>query len=118
EVAVERGIVTSSDDLSDEQAYALILRPGFSTASEVTGLVGRGVGMDIVGANVAALGGTIEIASRAGHGTTFTIRLPFRTQPTRPPNQLPGLGTRRSGIEAVPSRSSLDSPFQILKSRQ
>jgi chemotaxis protein histidine kinase CheA len=69
--------------LSDEDAFALILRPGFTTVEVVTGLSGRGVGMDVVRSSVESLGGVIEISSRAGEGTTFTIRLPFHSQPPR-----------------------------------
>ena len=82
-LAVERGIVSATQAMSEQEAYALILRPGFTTAEVVTGLSGRGVGMDVVHSSVDALGGTIEISSRVGRGTTFTIRLPFRTQPPR-----------------------------------
>ena len=81
--AVERGIVPPSTLLSNEAAYALVFRPGFTTATIVTGLSGRGVGMDVVQSAVDALGGSIEIRSNLGAGTTFSIRLPFRTQPLR-----------------------------------
>jgi two-component system chemotaxis sensor kinase CheA len=81
--AVERGIVSPDAALSDQEAFGLIFRPGFSTSAVVTELSGRGVGMDVVRTNVEAVGGSIEIASRVGHGTTFTIRLPFRSQPAR-----------------------------------
>jgi two-component system chemotaxis sensor kinase CheA len=79
-VAVERGVISREARLTDEEALALIFRPGFSTAAVVTDLSGRGVGMDVVRTNLDAIGGKIEIASRVGTGTTFTIRLPFRTQ--------------------------------------
>jgi two-component system chemotaxis sensor kinase CheA len=79
--AVERGLVSRDEVLSESDAFALIFRPGFSTARTVTDLAGRGVGMDIVRANVDGLAGTIEIASRVGQGTAFTIRLPHRPQP-------------------------------------
>ena len=79
-VAVERGFVSADARMSDDDAFALVFRPGFSTAAVVTDLSGRGVGMDIVRTNLDAIGGKIEITSRVGAGTTFTIRLPFRTQ--------------------------------------
>jgi two-component system chemotaxis sensor kinase CheA len=66
--------------LSDDEAFALLFRPGFSTAAVVTDLSGRGVGMDVVRTNLDLIGGKIEITSRAQAGTTFTIRLPYRTQ--------------------------------------
>ena len=81
--AVDRGIVSSGMTLSEQEAFSLILRPGFTTAPIVTDLSGRGVGMDAVRSNVESLGGTLEIDSRAGAGTTFTIRLPFRTHARR-----------------------------------
>jgi two-component system chemotaxis sensor kinase CheA len=77
--AIDRGILSPGMELSEREAFSLILRPGFTTAPIVTDLSGRGVGMDVVRSNVETLGGTIDIESRAGVGTTFTIRLPFRT---------------------------------------
>jgi len=79
-IAIERGVIPPATRLAEHDAFALILRPGFSTSGEVTDLAGRGVGMDIVRANVEALGGTIAIASSKGRGTAFTIRLPNRGQ--------------------------------------
>ncbi|HEY4132914.1 MAG TPA: ATP-binding protein [Gemmatimonadaceae bacterium] len=81
--AVERGILSDGIELSEQEAFSLILRPGFTTAQVVTGISGRGVGMDVVRSNVEALGGTIDIASRVGAGTAFTIRLPFRAHAAR-----------------------------------
>ena len=62
---------------TDESVWQLVFRPGFSTAPSVTEVSGRGVGMDVVQRNVHALGGTIEIASAAGRGAAFTLRLPL-----------------------------------------
>jgi two-component system chemotaxis sensor kinase CheA len=87
--AVERGLISASQVLGEQDAFALIMRPGFTTARVVTGLSGRGVGMDVARSSVDALGGTIEITSRVGRGTTFTIRLPFRTQPQRAERNAP-----------------------------
>jgi two-component system chemotaxis sensor kinase CheA len=75
--AVEQGLVAAGESLPDEQVHALIFRPGFSTAKEVTEVSGRGVGMDVVRRNVEALGGSIGIQSVAGQGTTFRIKLPL-----------------------------------------
>lgn len=75
--AVERGVVRSGDELSDQQAYDLIFAAGFSTAEKVTDVSGRGVGMDVVRRNIEALRGRVEIRSELGKGTTFSIRLPL-----------------------------------------
>lgn len=78
--AVESGLLDagSADAELDEAAtHALLLKPGFSTAREVSNLSGRGVGLDVVSQNVRKLGGSLEIASQAGRGTTFTINLPL-----------------------------------------
>ena len=66
-----------SMDLSDEDTWPLILQPGFSTATTVTNISGRGVGMDVVVKNIEALGGKLDIFSESGKGSTFTIRLPL-----------------------------------------
>jgi chemotaxis protein histidine kinase CheA len=87
QAAVERGLISPDASLSDDEAYGLIFRAGFSTAAVVTDISGRGVGMDVVRANVESVGGSIEISSRVGRGTTFTIRLPFRSQPARTAQQ-------------------------------
>jgi two-component system chemotaxis sensor kinase CheA len=71
------GYAADFDKLGDHELFRLILEPGFSTASEVTEFSGRGVGMDVVRRNVEALRGAISIESRAGAGTTITIRLPL-----------------------------------------
>ncbi len=75
--ARERGLVEKDAQLSDDRIYDLIFQPGFSTADTVSDVSGRGVGMDVVRRNIRELGGNIEISSREGEGTTFTIRLPL-----------------------------------------
>ena len=75
--AVERGLIPATAALSDSQALQLILQSGFSTASEVSQVAGRGVGLDVVNSDVKQLGGTLEIASTPGRGSRFTMRLPF-----------------------------------------
>ncbi|HVR80766.1 MAG TPA: Hpt domain-containing protein [Luteimonas sp.] len=74
--AVERGLLREDARLADSALDALIMEPGFSTADEVSRVAGRGVGMDVVASEVRQLGGTLDIASHAGEGTTFTLRLP------------------------------------------
>jgi len=75
--AVEKGLVKESDVLSPEKIHELVFLPGFSTADVVTDVSGRGVGMDVVRKNISSLGGTVEVVSNRGVGSTFTIRLPL-----------------------------------------
>ncbi len=75
--AIERGLVSEDDRLTDQQIYELIFMPGFSTAEVVSDVSGRGVGMDVVRRNIQELGGNVEIDSELGVGTTITIRLPL-----------------------------------------
>jgi len=75
--AIKQRIITGNDILSDDQVWALIFRPGFTTAEELTDVSGRGVGMDIVKRNVEELGGLVSIKTVTGRGTTFTLSLPL-----------------------------------------
>lgn len=77
--ALRQGLRTAEElaRMDDRELLGLILLPGFSTAAEVTEVSGRGVGMDVVRTNLAPLGGTIEIESVKGRGTTITLRLPL-----------------------------------------
>ena len=83
EKAVAQNLVEAGVALSDDQAAQLIFTPGLSTASEVSSLAGRGVGMDVVRNDVIALGGRIETHTRAGHGTNFKLVLPLTTAVTQ-----------------------------------
>jgi two-component system chemotaxis sensor kinase CheA len=74
--ARERGL-DAPDTLTDQEVYALIFAPGFSTAEQVTDVSGRGVGMDVVKKNITALGGTVEIDSAEGYGMSVKVRLPL-----------------------------------------
>ena len=75
--AIEKGLVSSDANLSDQDVYRLILAPGFSTAEQVTNLSGRGVGMDVVRSNIEALRGTLDITSVPGQSTTMRLCLPL-----------------------------------------
>ncbi|MHA6205529.1 chemotaxis protein CheA [Dyella soli] len=75
--AIQRGLITSGEGMSDESVAELIFQPGFSTAAVTTDLSGRGVGMDVVRRNVADLGGSVVIRSTQGKGSVFTITLPL-----------------------------------------
>ena len=74
--ARKKGLI-SQQKLSDAEIFTLVFTPGFSTADEVTGLSGRGVGMDVVRRNIDALHGAIHIESREGQGSTIHLRLPL-----------------------------------------
>jgi two-component system, chemotaxis family, sensor kinase CheA len=76
EHAMQRGIPISRE-APDEEVWQLIFEPGFSTAEYVTDLSGRGVGMDVVRRNIKALGGTVDLVSRAGEGTRVTVSVPL-----------------------------------------
>jgi two-component system chemotaxis sensor kinase CheA len=74
---IARGLIGPHDELNEQQLHSLIFHPGFSTADSVTGISGRGVGMDVVRQNVEALGGSISLSSVLGKGSSFRIRLPL-----------------------------------------
>ena len=73
---IEKGLIAAEDELGDNDVIKLILETGFSTADEVTQISGRGVGMDVVDAEIRRLGGTLAIHTEKGVGTRFTVRLP------------------------------------------
>lgn len=75
--AQANGLVQASDSLTDQEVLQLIFQPGFSTAETVTNLSGRGVGMDVVKKTIETIGGTIEVSSELGKGTTITLRIPL-----------------------------------------
>lgn len=78
-VALERGVVTR-DQLSrmdGREVLGLIFRPGFSTAAAVSNISGRGVGMDVVRTNIERIGGSVDVASEPGRGTTTRVRIPL-----------------------------------------
>jgi two-component system chemotaxis sensor kinase CheA len=77
QIAVDRGIIAADAQLTEAEIDDLIFAPGFSTASSVSDVSGRGVGMDVVRRSIQALGGRITITSRPGQGTTFTLSLPL-----------------------------------------
>ena len=74
---IERGLLRAETKPTDNQLLSLITQPGFSTASKVTQLAGRGVGMDVVANEIKQLGGSLSIESEEGQGATFVLRLPF-----------------------------------------
>ena len=76
---LEKGLATEDElsGMSDAQIQRFIFAPGFSTAAQITNLSGRGVGMDVVRTNIEQIGGSIDLASEAGKGSTFTIKIPL-----------------------------------------
>lgn len=77
--AIERGLVKAevAESMPDAQILRFIFEPGFSTAEQVTNVSGRGVGMDVVRSNIDAIGGTVELSSQPGRGTTVRIKIPL-----------------------------------------
>ncbi|MFW6114633.1 MAG: chemotaxis protein CheW, partial [bacterium] len=75
--ARDRGLVKSEDKLSDSEVFGLIFQAGFSTAEKITDVSGRGVGMDVVKHAIESLRGRVEVDSKPGVGSTFTVRLPL-----------------------------------------
>ena len=75
--AVAQGRIAAEAQPTADQLIAYIFEPGFSTAAKVTQVSGRGIGMDVVRAEIAELGGRVEVSTRSGKGTTFTFYLPL-----------------------------------------
>ena len=76
---IENGLATEAEveGMSDQQIQQYIFKAGFSTAEKITNVSGRGVGMDVVRTNIEKIGGTVELISEAGRGSTFTIKIPL-----------------------------------------
>ncbi len=104
--AREKGI-DAPDSLSDAEVWSLIFAPGFSTATEVTDVSGRGVGMDVVKKNIASLGGTVEIDSAEGYGMSVKVRLPLTLA------IMDGMSVRVSDEVYILPLSSVIESFQI-----
>ena len=75
--AIEKGLIHPNKVLTDIEAFNLIFDPGFSTATQVTSISGRGVGLDVVNRQIEKLNGSVTVSSQPGKGTRFTIRLPL-----------------------------------------
>lgn len=83
EKAIENGLMRPDAELSNSEILQFILQAGFSTADQVTQISGRGVGMDVVSAEIKQIGGNVHIDSQAGQGTEFVVRLPFTVSVNR-----------------------------------
>jgi len=77
EKALARGLIGPEETLSNRELLALVFEPGFSTRAEVSETSGRGVGMDVVRSNVEEMGGSVDVSTREGRGSTVTITLPI-----------------------------------------
>jgi two-component system, chemotaxis family, sensor kinase CheA len=77
EKAIQRGLVSPSQEMSDQETIQLIFEPGFSTAKVVTTVSGRGVGMDVVKREIDSLGGSVQVESEPGRGMTVTLKIPL-----------------------------------------
>jgi two-component system chemotaxis sensor kinase CheA len=77
--AIERGLITADQAtrMGDREVFQLIFMPGFSTAEQITNVSGRGVGMDVVKTNIEKIGGTVDVQSKLGEGTTLKIKIPL-----------------------------------------
>ena len=75
--ALEKGLIGPDATLSEKEVFDLVMAPGFSTAGSVSKVSGRGVGMDVVKSGIESFGGTVEIDSARGRGTTVTMKLPL-----------------------------------------
>jgi len=77
--AIEKGLLAADKaaSMSEQELQRLVFLPGLSTAEKVTNVSGRGVGMDVVRSNIERIGGTVDVSSKLGQGTTFTIKIPL-----------------------------------------
>jgi two-component system chemotaxis sensor kinase CheA len=107
--AIERGLVSPVQDLSDQELYQLIFEPGFSTAKAVTSVSGRGVGMDVVKREIDALGGSAQLSNLPGEGMTVTLKIPLTLA------IIEGLLVRIGGDFFVVPLSSVDGCIEILR---
>jgi two-component system chemotaxis sensor kinase CheA len=103
--AIERGLVTAerAPSMTEREVLQLIFVAGFSTAKQVTNVSGRGVGMDVVRANVEKVGGSVDLESRLGFGTTIRLRVPLTLA------IVPALVVRSGGVSfALPQNSLVE----------
>lgn len=103
--AVERGLISPAraKEMSEREALCLVFRPGLSTAQKVTSVSGRGVGMDVVKTNIEKIGGTVDIQSKIGEGTTIKLKIPLTLA------IIPGLIVKAGGDRyAIPQVSLLE----------
>lgn len=107
EKAVAAGVVSADAVLTPERALNLIFEAGLSTAAAVTEISGRGVGMDVVRANIERLGGTISLQNQPGRGLTVTLRVPLTL------SILPALIVQAGGQRFAVPRSAIDEVLSV-----
>lgn len=107
--AQQFGLISAAqaESLSDREALDLIFAPGFSTATEVTHLSGRGVGLDVVRRNLEAVNGTVEVESQLGYGTTFRLKIPLTLA------IIPGLLVSSGGERFIIPQASVQELIRI-----
>lgn len=119
------GIIEGEDALGDDALLAILARPGFSTATELTELSGRGVGLDTVVARLHAVGASLTLTTVAGRGTAFTIRLPTRLGIVR--SLVTGVGEERYAVPLThvrelvawdPAATRIDDGRTVLRLRE
>ncbi len=117
DIAIKKGLITveQAKAMSDKERTNLILMPGFSTAEKVTDVSGRGVGMDVVKTNLDQLGGSLDIESEVGKGTTISIKLPLTLAII--PCQIVMTGGERYAIPQVNLEELLRIPAAKVKER-
>jgi two-component system chemotaxis sensor kinase CheA len=108
QAAVRHGLISEDEaaHLSDDEAITLIFRPGLSTAEQVTGVSGRGVGLDVVHTNINRIGGSIAVENELGRGATFRLTLPLTLAIL--PTMLVALG---NDVYAIPLTSIVESLY-------
>lgn len=115
--AIAKGLITEQQvaEMSEKAKMELIFLPGFSTASEVTDVSGRGVGMDVVVTNIQSLGGIIELDSTPGQGTDIQIKLPLTLAII--PSQITSVGNERYALPQVNLKELLRIPAAQVKDK-
>lgn len=105
--AIEKGLIAADAAMSEREIQELIFQPGFSTAEQVTGISGRGVGMDVVRKNISDIRGEVEVSAQPGQGTKFTIILPLTL------SIIDGLLVRIDSTDFILPLSVVDKCYEI-----
>ena len=105
--AISKGIIGKDEKLSEKELLNLVFLPGLSTAEQVSGVSGRGVGMDVVKRKIADIGGQIKIDSQINRGTTITIKIPITV------SIIDGLLVKSNHADFVIPLSSIENCYEI-----